>query len=79
MNTFPQYVKFSEGGTVMVHRGNGVYYRDAGAWELQAVFKTGRLLVKGKGQTSHLDGLELVPATNEEYCGDNAGYVGIQR
>ena len=71
---FPKYAKLGE--SALFHKGKGVYYRDAGMWEVRAKWKEGKLVaVTRKGPMASAYGEELVECTNEEWRDDNQGYL----
>lgn len=72
MDNLPKYVKLGHSALRLKVRSK-VYYRDAGIWEVEYEIKDGKLLsVSGM---DHLNGVELVEITREEYAKDNYGYL----
>lgn len=51
------------------------FYRPAGEWGVTYTRKEGKIYAIGIGSTEHLNGVELKPATREEYENDNYGYL----
>lgn len=75
MNKFPKFVSIN-GGCHLRHTSNGVYYRDAGHWEVQTEWVEGKLLCSEKtGHLKHLFGQELKECTLKEWQEDNSGYI----
>ncbi len=71
---FPTYVKIHE--TALHHSGNGIYYRDAGRWSVKTHFENEKLIVKDdNSKVDHLNGVEVIECTCEEWQEDNLGYV----
>jgi hypothetical protein len=74
-NEFPRYAKL--GASELRHQGDGVYYRDAGCWDVQTGWRDGKLVaVEEDGPMAHAYGLELAEITEEEWRDGNKGYLG---
>jgi uncharacterized protein YegP (UPF0339 family) len=72
MKKYPQFVKMKD--TVLRLEGD-MYFRDAGVWRIGFKEENGKLLAVGEGYMPHANGIELIPATKEEWEQDNKGYT----
>lgn len=73
---FPMYISNMEGRTCVRHCGNGVYYRDAGLWEMHVKWKDGKLICSDRGYPYEcLSGKEFKECSRKEWLKDNEGYV----
>jgi len=77
--TFPKFIAIGEPkGTAVRHEGNGVYYRDAGAWETQARWSAEGKLEVAQPTPEEPDWSKVrpgVPITREQWANDNKGTV----
>jgi hypothetical protein len=81
LNKFPIYVKLinrTEDCCAVVHVGGGLYWRNAGHWNVQIEHRDGKLIAIDGEQyhMSHMDGKEVYPSTRKEWANDNKGYTG---
>jgi hypothetical protein len=70
MGELPKYVTLL---STTLKLKNGSYWRDAGEWGVDAIWKEGKLLAVSEHK--HLDGQEMKPTTKQIYLKDNEGYV----
>jgi len=70
--TPPLYVKLGQTALRLV---DGAYYRDAGQWEIGFKIISNKILAEGRGNMSHVNGIELVRCSKDEWRNDNKGYV----
>lgn len=73
----PLFVKLG-GHSALRRTGKKYYYRDAGEWGVTSQWVDGVLRVSKKEsgtRAGHLVGEEMVEITQEEWEGDNRGYV----
>lgn len=73
--SYPPYARVGPCGPVVRHTGSNVYFRDAGIWTVVARPSGGQLYFFGKEEMSHVKRVLLLPATEQEWCIDNAGYL----
>ena len=69
----PKYVKLGHTELRLIENSK-IYYRDAGDWSIMFEEKEGKLFSVGH-YYSWLNGVELVPITQEEYEKANLGYL----
>lgn len=62
------------GRTAMVLQGKE-YHRPAGAWSISFRESGGKRYAVGFDKTDHLDGLEFVEISKQEFLDDNGSYV----
>lgn len=68
----PKFVRLTGGYAGCLRLKGKVYYRDNGYWETAFTVKDDKVYVRSTYEaTKHLDGLELVPVTYEEWYKDN--------
>lgn len=73
---FPDFVTFSDGLFTLRHVGAGRYYRDAGMWGVNSMWKGNRLVCSDrKGKLAHVFGNELIPCSMRKWKRDNVGYL----
>lgn len=71
--TPPKYASITKGGAALRLKENRYYYRDAGIWEVEFKEENGKFY--SVSDMEHLNGLELIPITKEEWLKGNEGYV----
>jgi hypothetical protein len=72
----PKYVKIINSDCCLILSGDK-YYRAAGQWEVGfRLSEDGLVAIPVCFNTNHLDGVQLVEVTREEWKKSNAGYIG---
>lgn len=71
----PKYARVGQGGSVLRLVSGNSYFRDAGQWHLSARMCQGSLCFFGTGRMKHIQRIEVVEATGQEWRDDNAGYL----
>lgn len=73
---FPKYVRIGD-GCCLILRGEfdeiADYYRDAGAWSVEAAWVNGKLITESS--VSSIDDKVLTEVSEKEWREDNKGYV----
>ena len=73
---FPEYARLGVGGPALRHTQLYYYYRDAGHWAINVMWRKGKLICSDrKGPMAHAFGEVLVPCTEEEWKKDNDGWL----
>lgn len=72
-NKVIKYVKL--GSSALRLTSDNTYYRDAGIWEVEYKLIDGKLF--SVSTMDHLNNVELIPITEEEWYKDNEGYVKL--
>lgn len=78
MKNIPKFVRvgFASKSWVALRFTDGRYYRDAGDWEVDFRHKDGKIFVCDYSpNVAHMNGLELVPITFQEWKDDNGQYA----
>jgi hypothetical protein len=73
---YPPYVCFKEDGRcALAYAGDGLYYRDAGHWEVHVHVVDGKILINELENHPHLHDKELIETTRDQWAKDNEGYI----